>query len=99
MAEKNAQAFWTQVRDDPRFRDKLTSAATDEELSTIIIEEGFAVTAEELQTSLNEWQREAAAARQLSDADLEVVAGGGLGIAGRMLQEGIKHVAPAGYKS
>jgi predicted ribosomally synthesized peptide with nif11-like leader len=99
MAEKNAQAFWTQVRDDPQFRDKLSSATTDEELSTIIIEEGFAVTAEELQTSLNEWQREAPAGRELSDADLEAVAGGGFGGGFHGIREGIKHVAPAGYKS
>ena len=36
MAEKNAQAFWTQVRDDSQFRDRLTSATTDQDHSSPI---------------------------------------------------------------
>jgi predicted ribosomally synthesized peptide with nif11-like leader len=105
MGLESAQAFWTRVRDDGEFRRMLAAATTDQELGKLIVDAGFTVTAEELKTSLQEWKtKSAAAGQELSEQDLEKVAGGSM--PGRYLpgfnlfdlKLGMTFVAPIGFK-
>jgi predicted ribosomally synthesized peptide with nif11-like leader len=105
MGLESAQAFWTRVRDDSEFRQKLASATSDQELERIIVEAGFSVTGEELKTSLAQWKAATAAAGQeLSEEQLEKVAGGSIqnpyqpGLSLMDFRLGMKSVAPLTFK-
>lgn len=100
MTVQSAQAFWTRVRDDQEFRKKMADATSDEELQRLLVEAGFTVTSEELRDALDQWKQTPEDCRELSDEDLEKVAGGSIGnryLAGARLldlQVGMSVVAP-----
>ena len=100
MPLDDANAFWKRVHDDHEFRHKLTTATSDLELGAILIDAGFAVTAQELADSLDAW-KQASSGRELADNELENVAGGGVGDRLPSLTQihaGLKLVQPIGFK-
>jgi predicted ribosomally synthesized peptide with nif11-like leader len=99
MDAKNPHDFWTRVQKDPQFRDRLMAAATDQELEGFLKSEGFTVTAEELGASLDGWKQAAAEGRDLSDEQLEAVAGGmQINSSLSIIQKGVGQVTPTMHK-
>jgi predicted ribosomally synthesized peptide with nif11-like leader len=99
MDAKNPHDFWTRVQNDPQFRDRLMAAATDQELAVILKSEGFTVTADELQAGLDAWKQQATEGLELSDAQMEAVAGGMFANTQlTIVQNGISQVTPTRHK-
>ena len=76
MTDASAQAFWTRVAQDTEFRTRLAAAANDQELEQIIRNAGFAFTAEDMHISLEKWKLAPVDGHELSETELEAVAGG-----------------------
>ena len=71
MSAQAVTALFERVRSDEEFRGRLEAAATPEEKHRIVSEAGYEVTREDVSVI-----RELAGVRELSDEDLEKVAGG-----------------------
>ena len=100
MDAKNPHDFWTRVQKDPQFRDRLMAAATDQELEGFLKSEGFTLTAEELAASLEGWKQASVEGSELSDEQMEAVAGGmQFNSSLSIIQNGIGQVTPTRYKS
>ena len=68
MSEEQLKAFWEAVQSDTSLQEKLRAAKTDaDSIASIAKEAGFKITAEEVEE----------AQAQLSDEQLDAVAGGG----------------------
>jgi predicted ribosomally synthesized peptide with nif11-like leader len=75
----SAATFLAKVRDDAEFRRVLAEASSDQEMLQRIKEAGFGLTAEEIGAALESWRTGSAAGKELSDTQLEAVAGGSIG--------------------
>ena len=71
MSEEQLKAFLEKVKGDTSLQEKLKSAADANAVAAIAKEAGFSISADDLTTS--------AQSRELSDVDLEGVAGGATG--------------------
>ena len=71
MSEEQLNAFLEKVKGDTSLQDKLKAAASPEAVVEIAKDAGFAITAEDIQS-----MQSAVRGRELSDAELEGVAGG-----------------------
>ena len=69
MSEEQLKAFLEKVKGDTSLQDRLNAAASPDAAIEIAKEAGFAITAEDIQSMQS--------ATDLSDAELEGVAGGG----------------------
>ena len=74
MSLEDAKGFVKKIGEDKEFEKKVSDAPDNETRLKLAKEAGFDFTPEELAASLKE-------ERELSDEDLENVAGGGIGIA------------------
>ena len=70
MSEEQLKAFLEKVRGDTSLQEKLKAAADADAITAIATEVGFAITAEDIQLMQS-------ATVELSDEELEEVAGGG----------------------
>ena len=75
MSVESAEAFYQRVTTDEAFRTQLQSAAS-EERTAIIQEAGYDFTPEEWEAATAQILEATEVDRELSDADLESVAGG-----------------------
>lgn len=73
MSEENAIRFLHQIEEDPNLKDKVRSLSNKEELVYLGQEMGYSFTAEEMKSV-----GEKISSDELSDQELEAVAGGGL---------------------
>ena len=71
MTQETATAFVERISTDEAFRDRLAAAATSEERRQIAREAGYDLSSNDLPAI-----KEALGIKELSDADLEKVAGG-----------------------
>jgi predicted ribosomally synthesized peptide with nif11-like leader len=92
MSADGARALSERVKSDERFRARLEAAATAEEKGHIVTEAGYDLSSEDLSTI-----RSLAGMSELSDEDLERVAGG-VSSTGRPADEPPPwwHAAPGG---
>jgi predicted ribosomally synthesized peptide with nif11-like leader len=77
MAVKSAKAFLTKLKTDAGLQAKLSVAKTDDAKKKIVKGLGFDFTKDELKTAAEEIRAESGA--ELSDEELEAVAGGSSG--------------------
>lgn len=75
MSVENAKAFIEKLKSDETLRDQIAQAGSDEERLQMATEAGFEFTVEEYNQMVN-----ARGDEELSDEDLESVAGGGMQI-------------------
>ncbi|MDZ7952363.1 Nif11-like leader peptide family natural product precursor [Nostoc sp. DedQUE09] len=80
MSIQDAKAFFNAVLTNDNFRSQLQSSKTNEERAVAIRAAGYSFTPEESQQLLNQIIEAAAIDSGLSEAELEAVAGGALGI-------------------
>lgn len=82
MSIEHAKAFFKKVATDDGFRSQLQSANSNEERAAAMKAAGYNLTPEESQQLLNQIAEAAAIGSGLSEAELEVVAGGIAGAPG-----------------
>jgi predicted ribosomally synthesized peptide with nif11-like leader len=72
MSVQGVTAFWERIQSDERFRERIEQAATPQEKHQVLVAAGYEVSRGDLDTL-----RSLAGMREVSDEDLEKVAGGG----------------------
>jgi predicted ribosomally synthesized peptide with nif11-like leader len=80
MSVESAKAFYQRIIEDDAFRSPFETASTKEEKQQIIKDAGYEFTADEWQTAMNDIGI-AKSTEELSEAELEAIAGGFIGVA------------------
>lgn len=87
MSQQNALAFFTHVEQNPSLKQKVQTAANQEELFSIAQEVGYSFTADDLKAISKESE-----SGELNEQELETVAGGGVKDIGREVVDTAKDV-------